>query len=66
MAAPSPSLYAQQVSKVEAAGTVDKKELRRLEKLVALELKTAHKKKEKELESADRELLARLKKVRAK
>jgi predicted outer membrane protein len=65
-AAPSPSLYAAQVNKIEAAGSADKKELRRLEKLVALELKTAHKKKEKELESADRELLARLKKVRAK
>ena len=65
-AGPSPSLYAAQVNKVESAGSADKKDLKRLEKLVSLELKTAHKKKEKELESTDRELLARLKKVRAK
>jgi serine/threonine-protein kinase len=65
-AAPSPSLYATQVGKLEAAGSADRKALKRLEKLVSLELKTAHKKKEKELESADRELLARLNRVRAK
>jgi hypothetical protein len=60
-AASSPSLYAARVTKLEASG--DKKEAKRLEKLVALELKTAHKKSEKELEAADRELLQRIKKV---
>jgi serine/threonine-protein kinase len=63
--APSPSLYAAQVAKLEASGG-DKKETKRLEKLVTIELKTAHKKKEKELEAADRDLLARLKKLRGK
>jgi serine/threonine protein kinase len=57
----SPSLYAARVAKLETSG--DKKEAKRLEKLVALELKTAHKKSEKELEAADRELLQRIKKV---
>jgi hypothetical protein len=52
------------VAKLEASP--DKKEAKRLEKLVSLELKTAHKKKERELESADKELLARIKKARAK
>ncbi|HEX8953397.1 MAG TPA: hypothetical protein VF945_16190, partial [Polyangia bacterium] len=63
--APSPSLYAAQVAKLEGSGG-SAKEVKRLEKLVAIELKTAHKKKEKELEAADRELLARLKKLRGK
>jgi hypothetical protein len=63
--APSPSLYAAQVAKLEASGG-SAKEIKRAEKLVALELKTAHKKHEKDLEAADRELLARLKKLRAK
>jgi len=61
--APSPSLYAAQVQKLEDKGG-SAKETKRLEKLVALELKMAHKKKEHALEEADRGLLARLKKVR--
>ncbi|HEX6835199.1 MAG TPA: hypothetical protein VF334_01435, partial [Polyangia bacterium] len=60
--APSPSLYAAQVAKLEASGG-SAKEVKRLTKLVAIEQKTARKKKEKELEAADRELLARLKKL---
>ena len=63
--APSPSLYAAQVAKLEASGG-SAKEVKRLTKLVAIEQKTAHKKKERDLEAADRELLARLKKVRGK
>jgi hypothetical protein len=63
--APSPSLYAAQVAKLEASGG-SAKEVKRLTKLVAIEQNTAHKNKERELEAADRELLARLKKVRGK
>jgi hypothetical protein len=62
---PSPSLYAAEVTKLEDAGASGK-DVKKLEKLVALELKTAHKRKERALESADRELLARLKKLRGK
>ncbi len=65
-AAPSsPSLYAAQVAKLESSGG-SAKEIKKLEKLVALEQKTAHKKKEKELEVADKELMARLKKLRGR
>jgi hypothetical protein len=63
--APSPSLYAAQVAKLEA-GSAGAKDVKRVEKLVAIELKTAHKKHEKDVEAADRELLARLKKLRVK
>ena len=63
--APSPSLYAAQVAKLEASGG-SAKDVKRVEKLVAIELKTAHKKHEKDVEAADRELLARLKKLRGK
>jgi serine/threonine protein kinase len=65
-APPSPSLYAAQVAKLESSGGGEKKDVKRLEKLVTIELKTAHKKREKDVEAADRELLARLKKLRAK
>jgi hypothetical protein len=61
-APPSPSLYAAQVAKLEAKGG-NAKEAKKLEKLVAQELKVAHKKKERALEDADRDLLARLKKL---
>jgi hypothetical protein len=57
----SPSLYATQVAKLEASG--DEKGAKRLEKLVALELKAAHKRHEKQVEAADRELLVRLKRL---
>ncbi len=62
---PSPSQYAAQVTKLEDKGA-SAKEVKKLERLVVLELKGAHKKKERALEGADRELLARLKKLRAK
>jgi len=64
-AAPSPSLYAAQVAKLEA-GPAAPKDIKRVEKLVGIELKTAHKKHEKDVEAADRELLARLKKLHGK
>ncbi len=60
--APSPSVYAAQVAKLEASGG-DKREVRRLEKLVTVELKVARRKRLKHVEEADRELLARLRKV---
>lgn len=62
---PSPSLYAAQVAKLEASGG-SAKEVKRLTRLVTIEQKTAHKKKERELEATDRELIARLKKLRGK
>ena len=64
-ATPSPSLYAGQVAKLEASGG-SAKEVKRLTRLVTIEQKTARKKKERELEAADRELIARLKKLRGK
>jgi serine/threonine protein kinase len=62
---PSPSVYATQVAKLEASGG-EKRDIKRLEKLVSVELKVAHKKRERNVEEADHELLARLKKLRAK
>ena len=62
----SPSVYAGAVDKIEAAASPDKKELKRLERLVTFELKVARKKKEKAVETADRDLLARLKKLQKK
>jgi hypothetical protein len=62
----SPSVYAGAVDKLEAAASPDKRELKRLEKLVGMEMKVAHKKKEKAVEAADRDLLARLKKISKK
>ena len=63
---PSPSVYATQVEKLEAAASPDKREVKRLEKLVGIEMKVARKKKEKAVEAADRDLLARLKKLSKK
>lgn len=62
----SPSVYAGAVDKQEAAASPDKRELKRLEKLIGMEMKVAHKKKEKAVEAADRDLLARLKKISKK
>ena len=62
---PSPSLYAGQVAKLEAGGG-NAREVKRLTKLIAIEQRIARKKREKELEVVDRELLARLKKLRGR
>jgi hypothetical protein len=65
-AAISPSVYGGAVDKLEAAASPDKREVKRIEKLVLIEMKVAHKKKEKNVEAADRDLLARLKKLAKK
>ncbi|MDB4968444.1 MAG: serine/threonine protein kinase [Myxococcales bacterium] len=62
----SPSVYGAAVEKLEGQPSPDKKELKRLDKLIGIEMKVAHKKKEKALETADRDLLARVKKLEKK
>jgi eukaryotic-like serine/threonine-protein kinase len=65
-AAGSPSRYADAVIKLEASGGADRAELRRVEKSLVGELKLAHKRKNRALEETDRELLARVKRLKKK
>lgn len=64
--APTASDYVAAVDKLESAPTVDKRELKRLERVVTAEMKAAHRKKDRALEASDRTLLARLKKLAKK
>ena len=66
VAAASASELAAAVDKLEASGGGDKREVKRLEKSLAADLKTAHKKKDRAAEAADKQLLARLKKLSKK
>jgi hypothetical protein len=67
LAPPAPSSdYAAALEKLEAAPALDKHELKRIERLLTAELKTAHRKKDRAAEASVRQLLVRVRKLLAR